>query len=216
MSEPFWYDGFSSPNFTQVPDDVFDLLMPRLTEAELRVLLYIIRRTFGFKKDADAISINQMVDGITTREGRVLDSGTGLSRRSVVNGLKGLEAKGVIVAYRRQSAERGHEPTTYSLRFVHTPSAIDALGLVQQVHQPLVQQLHPQETDVQQTAEQETDFEIRNSKSTRPGNSSRARDAPEPPTRDGHRMSLEERAAWEERMDAQEAYLRSLRPKPAR
>jgi hypothetical protein len=28
----------------------FDVVAPELTEAELRVALYIIRRTFGFKK----------------------------------------------------------------------------------------------------------------------------------------------------------------------
>ena len=44
---PAAFEGFSSPNYTQVPDELFDILMPSLTDAELRVLLYIIRRTFG-------------------------------------------------------------------------------------------------------------------------------------------------------------------------
>ncbi len=102
---PRRYPGFRGPNYTMVPDELIDEYLADLSGAEVKVLLYIIRRTFGFKKDADAISINQMVEGITTREGKVLDSGTGLARRSVVNGLKGLEAKGVIVAYRRQSVD---------------------------------------------------------------------------------------------------------------
>lgn len=79
----FYYEGFSAPQFTQLPNAVTDILMPELSEAELKVLLYIIRRTFGFGKNADAISLNQMIDGITTRDGRVLDRGTGLSRSSV-------------------------------------------------------------------------------------------------------------------------------------
>ena len=57
------FAGFSSPNYTQVPDELFDVLLPALSDAELRVLLYIIRRTFGFKRDADAISLSQMVHG---------------------------------------------------------------------------------------------------------------------------------------------------------
>src|SRR4051794_28640524 len=93
----FHYDGFNSPNGTIVPDDVFDVLMPRLTDPELRVLLYIIRRTFGFKKDSDDISLRQMVEGIRTRDGRVLDGGTGMSKASVARGLKGLATKGVII-----------------------------------------------------------------------------------------------------------------------
>ncbi len=49
-SQPLPFSGFTSPNFTQVPDELFDVLMPQISDAELRVLLYIIRRTFGFKR----------------------------------------------------------------------------------------------------------------------------------------------------------------------
>src|SRR6266508_5047024 len=90
----FQFDGFSAPNGTFVPDDVFDVLMPELSEAELRVLLYVIRRTFGFKKNSDTISINQLIGGIKTRDGRVLDRGTGMSRQGVMRGVKGLLEKG--------------------------------------------------------------------------------------------------------------------------
>ncbi|HEY8311261.1 MAG TPA: replication protein, partial [Gemmatimonadaceae bacterium] len=113
----FEYEGFSNPNGTIVPDDVFDVLMPRLADAELRILLYIIRRTFGFKKNSDDISLRQMVEGITTRDGRVLDSGTGLSKPTVARGLAGLREKRIIVATRNRSVERGNEATSYRLRF---------------------------------------------------------------------------------------------------
>src|SRR5215212_2621838 len=111
------FNGFSSPNGTIVPDEVFDVLMPELSEAELRVLLYIIRRTFGFKKESDAISLSQMVDGVTTRDGRVLDRGTGMSRRGAMNGCAGLVAKGIIDVDRRLSEQGDNEVNIYSLRF---------------------------------------------------------------------------------------------------
>jgi hypothetical protein len=114
---PFHFVGFSSPNTTSVPDDFFDVLAPRLAESELRVLIYIIRRTFGFKKESDTISLKQMVEGIRTRDGRVLDQGTGMSKPGVTKGVKGLVTKGVIMAIRNSSPERGDEPTTYRLRF---------------------------------------------------------------------------------------------------
>src|SRR5437764_43714 len=63
-SEAFRFAGFGIPNGTYVPDEVFDLLMPRLSDIELRVLLYIIRRTFGFKKGADDISLKNIVDNL--------------------------------------------------------------------------------------------------------------------------------------------------------
>ena len=77
----FHFQGFRSPRYTQVPDEVFDEFMPHLSGAELKVLLYIIRRTFGFKKESDNISLQQLLHGITTAEGTVLDRGTGLSKR---------------------------------------------------------------------------------------------------------------------------------------
>src|SRR5215207_7735139 len=111
------FAGFASPNYTQVPDELFDVLLPQLADNELRVLLYIIRRTFGFKRDADAISLSQMVSGIKTREGQVLDSGTGLAKSTVARGLKSLREQGIIVATRNASPQRGDQPTTYRLRF---------------------------------------------------------------------------------------------------
>jgi hypothetical protein len=114
---PFQFDGFSTPNGTYVPDEVFDILAPELTEAELRVLLYIIRRTFGFKKNADTISLKQMIDGITKRDGTVLDRGTGMSKSANWRGIKGLLDKGIIISQRNSSSEKGDLPTTYSLRF---------------------------------------------------------------------------------------------------
>ena len=114
---PFHFDGFDEPNYTMVPDQVFDVLLPELTHPELKVLLYITRRTFGFKKRSDSISLSQLINGIVTRDGRVLDRGTGLSRSSVRRGINGLLEKGAIVAIQNNSPDRGSEPTTYALRF---------------------------------------------------------------------------------------------------
>lgn len=113
---PLVFDGFETPRYTQVPDQVFDLLLPYLSEAELKVLLYIIRRTFGFKKDADAISRAQMVDGITRADGTRLDWGAGCSESSVKRGIAGLVEKGLIVRELRRSAAHGDEAPIYRLR----------------------------------------------------------------------------------------------------
>jgi Bacteriophage replication protein O len=110
------FKGFYVPNSTQVPDTLFDELLSELSGAELKVVLYIIRRTFGFKKAQDNISLAQMVDGIVTKEGKVLDRGTGLGKASVARAVITLEERGVIVRNRRQSQERGDEATTYSLK----------------------------------------------------------------------------------------------------
>jgi hypothetical protein len=51
------------------------------------------------------------------RDGSRLDHGTQLDRKTAIKALRGLEAKGVIVAQRNYSDARGYEATSYGLRF---------------------------------------------------------------------------------------------------
>lgn len=68
-----------------------------LTGNEQKCLDYILRHTWGYKKDADAISISQFINGITKRDGAVIDKGTGIkNEKTVRKSLKGLVEKGFI------------------------------------------------------------------------------------------------------------------------
>jgi phage replication O-like protein O len=69
---------------TQVPNIVFDTLLPTLTESELKVLLVIVRQTYGWHKERDWISHSQFVKK------------TSLSRRSVSSALKSLSSKNIV------------------------------------------------------------------------------------------------------------------------
>jgi Bacteriophage replication protein O len=113
------FRGFRSPNYTPVPDELFDELLTELSGAELKVLLYVIRRTFGFKRDSDTISLSQMLHGIQTRDGRVLDRGVGLSKKTLLEALRSLASQQIIFTQRRQSADKGNEPTAYRLNVLH-------------------------------------------------------------------------------------------------
>ena len=112
------FPGFQFPNTTQIPNEVFDTLMPHLSGGELKVLLYICRRTFGFRKDSDSISLTQIAHGITTKAGRVLDQGTGLSKRHVINALKALEKRNIITVTRKVDETGLNEVNTYSLNLL--------------------------------------------------------------------------------------------------
>jgi hypothetical protein len=79
------------------------------------VLLYICRRTFGFRKESDSISLTQIAHGITTKAGRVLDQGTGLSKRQVQRALRVLENHKVILVERKVDKTGLHEINTYRL-----------------------------------------------------------------------------------------------------
>lgn len=106
MKNGFTFEGFEPANTTPVPDFLFDVLLAHLSESELKVLLYIIRRTNGFKKPADAISLTQFQKGIKKRAtGEVLDEGCGIGdRTTIVKALAALEKKGCI------QCEKGNDP----------------------------------------------------------------------------------------------------------
>ena len=104
------------PNSTQVPDVILDHWMGGLSGAEFKVLMYVARRTYGFGKDSDAISLNQLARGIRRRDGSVLDRGTGLSRSGVKAACVALIARGLLIRT-ANTARDGREPeeSTYRL-----------------------------------------------------------------------------------------------------
>jgi phage replication O-like protein O len=123
-SDQATFPGFPFPNTTQIPNEVFDTLMSKLSGGELKVLLYICRRTFGFRKDSDRISLAQIAHGITTKAGRVLDQGTGLSKRHVITALKTLEKRKIITVSRTMDETGVHEVNTYSLNLPDADSRV--------------------------------------------------------------------------------------------
>jgi len=98
---------FKVPSHTQVPNEIFDELMHDLSGAEFKVLCYIARRTYGFHRIEDSISLKQICEGILTRDGRRLDHGTGLARSTAVVAIRGLVNRGLILAVRsRETSTR--------------------------------------------------------------------------------------------------------------
>lgn len=111
------FQGFYRQRYTQIPNDFLDDYMTRLKLGEIRALLYIMRRTFGFPGDdhaGRAISLQQMEHGLVIK-GKQVDHGTGLAHATLLAALQSLEAKGYITTERVISPERGNEPTIYRL-----------------------------------------------------------------------------------------------------
>lgn len=91
----------TAPNYTQTPNDLFDHWLPLLKESELKVLLVIMRKTFGWHKVRDKISVSQ------------LSKLTGLVEETVVIAVKALQKKGLIL---KQVVGRiGKQETYYEL-----------------------------------------------------------------------------------------------------
>ena len=147
LTYPEWR-GWHRPRYTPVPDQLFDewLAPGRLSSVELRVLLYIIRHTFGWQKDVDAISLSQITDGILRRDGTRQDWGAGVSRQSAITAIKGLEDKRLIVTHKQKSADRGFETNSYGLLMAPEGWSKDLTSPVQTLDSALVQPLDSQET----------------------------------------------------------------------
>lgn len=97
--EPEAFRGYNPVRYTPCPDEFFDQQMAEMDDDELRVTLYAFRRTFGFKKTSDTISISQFLHGITTRDGRQLDRGCGLKTpRQVLAGLAKAERRRTLLS----------------------------------------------------------------------------------------------------------------------
>jgi len=73
------------PNHTQIPNIIIDEHMSELSHAQFKVLMAICRKTIGWHKRKDYISISQIVEL------------TGVSNKTVVGAIKQLERKGFIL-----------------------------------------------------------------------------------------------------------------------
>lgn len=97
--------GILVPSAFQVPNEVIDDgWLKELGGAEVKVLLYIIRKTFGYNKIAgDQIPLSQIIEG------------TGLSRQSALSSIAVLEACELIRVVRGKSADGTKHVNFYKL-----------------------------------------------------------------------------------------------------
>lgn len=101
------------PNSFQVPNVYIDEYLHMLSNSEIKVLLYAMRRIFGFQKRTDRISISQFCDGVKNKDGDILDHGTGLSPATVIKSLDKLIEYGLIIKVADNNGK--NEGTLYQL-----------------------------------------------------------------------------------------------------
>ncbi|MFQ5685066.1 MAG: replication protein [Candidatus Scalindua sp.] len=92
-----------TPNTTQIPNIIFDYWMEVLTPAQFKVLLCVCRKTFGWHKKRDAISLSQ------------ISSLTGLSKEGIRKILKELIKLNLINKYEVKSKLGDNEPNIYEI-----------------------------------------------------------------------------------------------------
>jgi len=93
------FPGFDEPtaNYSKLPHAMIGALPQVQTMGELKVILYILRHTWGFQDDQKRITLDEFQHGRKRRDGTRLDGGTGMSKPSIVKGLELAEQHGFIL-----------------------------------------------------------------------------------------------------------------------
>jgi phage replication O-like protein O len=110
-----------APNYTQIPNSLLDHWLPHLSDAETKVLLVIMRKTFGWHKVRDRISLSQ------------LEKLTGKKKQAILKASKRLEKIGLIS--KTVIGKKGSQETYYELILIedsknsyqcdlHTPPSV--------------------------------------------------------------------------------------------
>src|SRR5215213_4886533 len=143
------FQGFDRPesNFFRMPNTWTDITAEINNIAELKVVEYILRHTWGYQEYGvkKHITIDEFVNGRRRQDGSRMDKGTGLSERAVYDGLRKAVENGLIDE-ETDVSDRGRIKKSYSLRMrenVHSDADLQTLQSgVQTLHPPL-QDLHP-------------------------------------------------------------------------
>jgi hypothetical protein len=117
------FDGFEEldGNFTQVPNQVFDL-MPSLSGSELKCLLYIVRHTLGFHTNTRTITLDEFENGRKFKTRKRMDEGVGLGRETIANALKVL-AERAIITREIDLRDKARQKITYGLNRSENPTS---------------------------------------------------------------------------------------------
>ena len=95
------------PTYTKCPNVFLDYWMPRLGHAELKVLLAITRKTFGWGKEleGDPISYSQLMRA------------TGLSKKPIIKAIESLEERQLIRKIKSKAENQSNETNVYEIWF---------------------------------------------------------------------------------------------------
>jgi phage replication O-like protein O len=90
--------------FTRIPNIFLDEYSRDLSCAELRVMQVILRKTYGWRKDTDAISFSQF------------EELTGLGRKAIAKAIKALEQDGYILVERGRTSTGSRAVNIYCVK----------------------------------------------------------------------------------------------------
>ena len=92
------FQGFEEPkeNWSKLPHQLIDALPEIKTIGEMKVVLYVLRHTWGYRDEYKRITMDEFENGRKRKDGTRLDSGTGLSKPTIRAGIKSAVEDGFL------------------------------------------------------------------------------------------------------------------------
>lgn len=125
------FKGFSVPqqNWFRLPNSWTDITADIQSLAELKIVEYVLRHTWGYQEYgiSKRISTDEFMEGRKRADGSRMDRGTGLSNKSVIDGIRRAIEDGFLVE-EIDDSDKGRIKKYYALKMlpegmeeVHTP-----------------------------------------------------------------------------------------------
>ena len=118
-SDPHQFSGFPTPkqNWFKMPNEWIDLCADINSLAEIKVVQYVMRHTWGHQEYGikKRISVDEFMNGRQRSGDGRMDKGTGLSKPSVIAGIKSAVKRGFLIE-EVDASDKARVKKYYSLR----------------------------------------------------------------------------------------------------
>lgn len=145
------FPGFVIPrqNWFRMPNNWTDITSRMASLAELKVVEYVLRHTWGYHEYglSKRISTNEFMHGRRRQDGSRIDQGTGLSNRSVIDGLRNAVEHGYLIE-ERNDRDKARVKKHYQLHMKNLQPDVKNLHRgVQNLHSSGEESSHRSEKD---------------------------------------------------------------------
>mgnify|MGYP001270438387 CR=1 FL=1 len=115
------FPGFDSPrqNWFKMPNEWIEICADISSVAEIKVVQYVMRHTWGHQEYGirKRISLDEFMNGRRRKDGSRMDRGTGLSKPSVISGLRSAIERGFLIE-EIDDSDKARVKKFYSLRMM--------------------------------------------------------------------------------------------------
>ena len=131
VTQEFSFCGFVPPvsNYFRMPNEWINICADINNLAELKIVQYVLRHTLGYQEydgTPKKITVDEFMHGKKRKDGSRIDKGTGLSKPSVIQGLKYAIEHGYLTCDTDET-DKARITKSYALKMMHPSSEVKDL-----------------------------------------------------------------------------------------